>query len=92
MKRGDTPIGANLFFASLENNLDLGSAFAWRVGKRTGNLMPAAEHVRQRKRWFDGALDLVEGELEITPSTAAAWSASRSPRGKRRWRGAASFR
>ena len=39
----------------------------WRLRQRTGDPSPVTEQARQRERRFDGARDLVEHELEVTP-------------------------
>lgn len=77
-------------FLSLENSRELGNAFAWRIGEPAMDVVPVADRVGERKQRQNGLLDLVENELEVTPSTAPA--ASRTPRGKWRRDGAGSFR
>ena len=60
----------------------------WRLRKRAGDRAPVADHASQRERRFDGARDLVQHELEVTPRAAGAQApARRSPRGKSRGRG-----
>ena len=64
---------------------------SWRLRKRAGDRSPVADHGSQRERRFDGARDLVQHELEVTPRAAGAPgpAARRSPRGKLRGRGGA---
>ena len=65
----------------------------WRLRERTGDRSPVTEQARQRERRFDGARDLVEHELEVTPRASGAPApARRSPRGKSRGRGESTSR
>ena len=65
----------------------------WRLRQRTGDRSPVTEQARQRERRFDGARDLVEHELEVTPRASGAPApARRSPRGKSRGRGESTSR
>ena len=62
----------------------------WRLRKCAGDRSPVVDHASQRERRFDGARDLVQHELEVTPRAAGApGPARRSPRGKSRGRGGA---
>ena len=64
-----------------------------RWGARPGDRAPVVDHGRQRERRFDGALDLVQHELEVTPRAAATSApARRSPRGKSCGRGGSASR
>jgi hypothetical protein len=46
--------------------------FAVVFGQIICDLVPFAEHLSQAKRWFDGALDLMDSKAEFPPFATLA--------------------
>ena len=76
----------------VEVAFDLQRSLARRFRQGIGDRDPVPDQLGQREVRFNGPGDLIEGEFEVAPrAMRAIFSASRAPRGKRRWRGGSVF-